>query len=644
MKTLVLAEKPSVGKDIANALGLKKAGAGYIEGNNYIVTWALGHLVTLADPEVYDKKFKTWSIEDLPIIPKELKLVVINSSRKQFTTVKELLNRKDVNNIVIATDAGREGELVARWILEKCGCKKPVKRLWISSVTEKAIKEGFNSLKDGKFYENLANSAKARAAADWIVGINATRCLTTKYDVSLSCGRVQTPTVAIILKRENDIKNFKPRSFYGLSAKAQGGITLTWADNNNNSNCFDENVINSIFSNIQGEIKGEITDIHKSVKKKEPPKLYDLTELQRDANNRYGFTPKETLSILQKLYEHYKIVTYPRTDSRYITEDIVVTIPERLKACSSARPFGNICEKILKGNVISSTNYVDNKKVTDHHALIPTEQPVNYLKLSEKERKIYDLVIMRFLTVLYPPFEYEQTKISVKIGNEIFYAKGKTVLKAGFTEITRSIKEEGEDETQPLPKLNKGQILEIKQIKKTEGKTKPPAPFNEATLLSAMENPAKYMELTDSSIINTLGETGGLGTVATRADIIEKLFDSALLEKNGKDIFITEKGKQLLEVAPDALRSPEMTGKWEQKLLQIAGGKLNKEAFLKDIKTFTHEIINDIKVSKKEFKYESINENMSKKEVSYYMHKINKQEKTEKNSAIADALKNFKFD
>lgn len=605
MKTLVLAEKPSVGKDIARVLNCK-SNSGYMEGAQYIVTWALGHLVTLADPEGYDKAYKSWDINHLPIMPEKLKLVVIPQTSKQFKTVKDLLLRKDVGSIVIATDAGREGELVARWIIEMAKCKKPIKRLWISSVTDKAIREGFQNLKDGNQYERLCDSAKARAEADWLVGINATRCLTTKFNSPLSCGRVQTPTLAIIVKREEEIRNFVPQTFFGISADA--GFKLTWQDEKSNSaRCFDREKIENILAKIKSQKDGTVAEITKTIKKKMPPKLYDLTELQRDASKKFGYSPKETLSIMQKLYEEHKVLTYPRTDSRYISDDILPTIPERLKACS-VPPYSKMCAQILRSPIKPNKNFADNAKVSDHHAIIPTEAYVNLGNFNEKERKIYDLVITRFLLVFFPPFEYEQVAVKVKIGTETFRASGRVVLSQGYQAVCSASddEEEAEDEKGTLPAVKRGEKIPIKSIKSTEGKTTPSAPFNEATLLSAMENPAKYMELKDKNLAEMLSKTGGLGTVATRADIIEKLFDNFLIEKKGKDVFSTSKGRQLLTLVPKELKSPELTGNWERQLSTIAAGTLNKNDFLREIRKYTQEIIIEIKNSTQTFRHDNL--------------------------------------
>ena len=518
-KRLVLAEKPSVGRDIARVLNCTKQGNGYLEGKDYIVTWALGHLVTLADPEAYDVKYKSWNLEDLPMLPKQFKLVVIPKTSKQFKAVKEQMLRKDVSEIIIATDAGREGELVARWIIEKVGVKKPIKRLWISSVTDKAIQQGFKTLKDGRNYDNLYSSAIARSEADWIVGMNATRALTTKHNAQLSCGRVQTPTLAMIAKREEEIKQFKPKTYYGLTAISQG-IKWTWQDGKSKDiKTFNEERIGQLFKSLQGQ-SAQIEKVAKTEKKVYAPGLYDLTELQRDANRMFGFSAKETLSIMQKLYEHHKVLTYPRTDSRYISTDIVETLPERLKAVAIG-PYRAVANQLLKGKLVTNKSFVDDKKVSDHHAIIPTEQTALLTDLSDKERKIFDLVVKRFLAVLSKPFVYEQTTLTAKIGSETFVAKGKRVLSLGFKEIYSHQDEEADDH-QNLPLVEVGMVLPISKIIQTSGRTQPPAYFNEATLLSAMENPARFMNGASSDVVKTLNETGGLGTVATRADIIEK--------------------------------------------------------------------------------------------------------------------------
>ena len=607
-KSLVLAEKPSVARDIANVLKCNKKGNGFLEGDKYIVTWALGHLVTLADPEVYDKKYQKWNLEDLPMLPDRLKLSVIKQSGKQFNSVKSQLNRNDVNEIIIATDAGREGELVARWIIAKSKVNKPIKRLWISSVTDKAIKDGFNNLKPGKAYENLYFAAVARSEADWYIGLNATRALTTKYNAQLNCGRVQTPTVAMIAAREDEIKNFKPQVYYGIEAQTDS-VKLTWQDTNGNNRSFNKEKIDSIVKSLDKQ-NATVVEIDKKQKKSFSPGLYDLTELQRDANKKFGYSAKETLNIMQKLYEQHKVLTYPRTDSRYISSDIVGTLPERLKACGVGE-YRSLAHKILNKPIKSNKSFVDDSKVSDHHAIIPTEGYVNFSAFTDKERKIYDLVVKRFLAVLFPAFEYEQLTLRTKVGNETFIARGKTILHAGWKEVYEN-RFEDDDVTddvkeQLLPRIEKGDTLTIKLIMQTSGQTKPPARFNEATLLSAMENPTKYMDTHNKQLADTLKSTGGLGTVATRADIIDKLFNSFLIEKRGgKDIYITAKGRQLLDLVPEELRSPATTAEWEQKLELIAKGKLKKDVFINEMKQHTKEIVAEVKASDKKYKHENI--------------------------------------
>ncbi|MEC2391801.1 DNA topoisomerase III [Bacillus thuringiensis serovar shandongiensis] len=607
-KSVVIAEKPSVARDIARVLKCDKKGNGYLEGSKYIVTWALGHLVTLADPESYDVKYKKWNLEDLPMLPERLKLTVIKQTGKQFNAVKSQLLRKDVNEIIVATDAGREGELVARWIIDKVKLNKPVKRLWISSVTDKAIKDGFANLKPGKAYDNLYASAVARSEADWYIGLNATRALTTRFNAQLNCGRVQTPTVAMIASREDEIKNFKAQTYYGIEAQTTDKLKLTWQDANGNSRSFNKEKIDGIVKNLDKQ-NATVVEIDKKQKKSFSPGLYDLTELQRDANKKFGYSAKETLNIMQKLYEQHKVLTYPRTDSRYISSDIIGTLPERLKACGVGE-YRPLAHKVLQKPIKPNKLFVDDSKVSDHHAIIPTEGYVNFSSFTDKERKIYDLVVKRFLAVLFPAFEYEQLTLRTKVGNETFIARGKTVLHAGWKEVYEN-RFEDDDVTddvkeQLLPHIEKGDTLAVKLIMQTSGQTKPPARFNEATLLSAMENPTKYMDTQNKQLADTLKSTGGLGTVATRADIIDKLFNSFLLEKRGKDIHITSKGRQLLDLVPEELKSPTLTGEWEQKLESIAKGKLKKEVFISEMKNYTKEIVSEIKSSDKKYKHDNI--------------------------------------
>lgn len=593
-KKLVLAEKPSVGRDIAKVLKCQQKGKGYFEGEQYIITWALGHLVTLADPEKYHSKYQEWKLEDLPMIPSPLQLEVIKSTRGQYQLVSSLLKRKDISEIIIATDAGREGELVARWIIEKSGVKKTIKRLWISSVTDQAIKKGFLNLKKGDDYLALYASAQARSEADWYVGMNATRALTCRYNAQLSCGRVQTPTLAMIAKREKEIQAFKSQPFYQLTAVTPK-LSFAWVDSGNQStHCFDYEKINEIKKKIALE-KLRVTQVVSKEKIQAAPKLYDLTELQREANKRYDFSAKKTLNLMQKLYEQHKLLTYPRTDSRYLSSDIVETLADRVRACL-ATDYKNHAQAILRKSIKGHSSFVDNSKVSDHHAIIPTEESMSFNQLSADERKIYDMVVQRFLAVLMPPLRYEEKTLYAQMGSEGFKAKGKRIIEAGWSSLNTTSRDEvtGEEmEDQIIPQLEKGDTLEVKHLHVKELFTQPPAYFTEGTLLTAMEKPSSKMNC-------------GIGTVATRADIIEKLMNSFLIEKKGKHLHVTTKGKQLLEIVPSDLKEAELTARWEEKLEAISKGNLSKKHFIDDIKKYTELVVREIKNSESTFKHDNI--------------------------------------
>lgn len=627
-KILVLAEKPSVGRDLAKVLHCNKKNGGYIEGEMYVVTWALGHLVTLADPEVYDEKYKSWKLQDLPMLPDKLKLVVIKQSGKQFNIVKSQMCRKDIKEIIIATDSGREGELVARWIIDKVRVNKPVKRLWISSQTDKAIKEGFRNLKPSSQYDNLYKAAQCRAEADWIVGLNVTRALACKHNAQLSAGRVQTPTLAMIVHREEEIKDFKPKDYYSITGSI-GGYMVQWQDEKGYFNTFDKDFANKIVLKVNGK-NGKVVDVIKSHKKKYSPALYDLTELQRDANRLFGFSAKHTLSIMQRLYENYKFLTYPRTDSRYISEDIVPTLSDRLRAISVGK-YSRFVMEIMKEKIRANKGFVDNSKVSDHHAIIPTEEKVNLSRLSSEEIKIYDLVVKRFLSVMLHPFEYIQSTVKLEVNGEKFVAVGKVIKSKGWKAVYDRGEDFDDNETyenelkeQVLPEVNKGDSIKITSVKIHKGQTKPPARFNEGTLLSAMENPQKYVNI-NKEYAKTLGKTGGLGTVATRADIIEKLFNTFYIEKKGKEIIPTSKGKQLVGLVPEDLKSPLLTAKWETDLDLISKGKLSNKDFIGAMRKYSKELVEDVKSSSDKFRHDNLSGNKCPKCGKYMLEVKNKQ-------------------
>ncbi|WP_263705436.1 DNA topoisomerase III [Shouchella tritolerans] len=602
-KKAVLAEKPSVARDIARVLGCNQKGNGYFEGNGYIITWALGHLVTHADPEHYGKQYKTWKLEELPMLPKRLELVVIKQTAKQFHAVKHVLNRQDVGEVVIATDAGREGELVARWILEKAHVKKPVKRLWISSVTDKAIKDGFKQLKDGKRYETLYAAAEARAEADWYVGINGTRALTTKHNAQLSCGRVQTPTLAILADREEAIRKFVPKPYHTISVETKDGVTFRWADRRSKEErIFDDKRAKMLQEKLQ-QSAVVIDSVNAKTKRTPPPPLYDLTELQREANKRFGYSAKETLAALQRLYEQHKAITYPRTDSRYLSSDLVETLKERLHAVD-VQPFRKMVANAKKqGLAHAKRQMVNNAKVSDHHALIPTEQPQSASAMSDKETKLYHLIVRRFLANFFPPSESELTSVEATANGELLRAKGERLVSAGWR--GQETGEEDEALARLLPAMSKGDKKAVKLVGMTQGKTSPPPRFNEGTLLAAMEKPAQHMEAKDETIKKTLAQAGGIGTVATRADIIEKLFSSFYIEKKGKDLYITSKGKQLLELVPAELKSPALTAEWEQRLEKIVQGKEQKQAFIAEMKEYAKAVVAQVKADTATFRHDN---------------------------------------
>ncbi|MCA0755527.1 DNA topoisomerase III [Paenibacillus sp. N4] len=595
MKSLVLAEKPSVAKEIARVLGCGQKHKSHMEGPKYVVTWALGHLVTLAEPEEYDPKYKTWNLEDLPLLPRKMNLKVMKETSHQFRAVAQLCKRQDIGELIIATDAGREGELVARWIMELVHWRKPFKRLWISSQTDKAIKDGFGQLKPGKDYDNLYASAVCRAEADWLIGLNVTRALTTKYNAQLAAGRVQTPTLSMLMAREEDIQKFVSQPYWNVFADF-GGFSAVWREQEqHDGRLWDGAEAEKVAGRLKGEARVEKL---KTAEKQEPhPQAYDLTELQRDANKRLGFSAKQTSNVLQKLYEQHKLVTYPRTDSRYLSSDMTGTLKGRLESIAVG-PYAAAARKLLRAPLNVTKRIVDDSKVTDHHAIIPTDQFVNLSALSSDERKLYDLIVKRFIALFYGPYRYDETSVVLTAGKDRLYAKGKIEKDKGWREVYQSdqafVSDEEEDEdgsgqkadrqpAQLLPPLNVGQTLPIRQSKLRELRTLPPARFTEATLLTQMEK-------------------HGLGTPATRADIIEKLLSTDTITRTQNRLMPTGKGKQLVELVVDELKSPALTAKWEQELERIAKGKGDPASFMKNIREQAAKWVSEVIAVTKEYK------------------------------------------
>ncbi|WP_340027624.1 DNA topoisomerase III [Paenibacillus sp. FSL H7-0940] len=589
MKTLVLAEKPSVAREIARVMGARDKHKSYMEGPKYIVTWALGHLVGLAEPEDYDKKYATWNLEDLPILPDRTKLKVLKETNHQYKAVQQLMKRQDVGELVIATDAAREGELLARWIMQMAGWKKPFKRLWISSQTDKAIKDGFASLKPGSQFDRLYESARCRAEADWMIGLNVTRALTVRFNAQLSAGRVQTPTLGMIMDRENEITGFRSQEYETLTADL-GDFQAVWRATGGDSRIFDPQETQELKKRVDGR-KGTIAQVKKSEKVEPHPLAYDLTELQRDANRKYGFSAKQTSNVLQRLYEQHKLVTYPRTDSRYLTSDMTATLKERLDSVAIG-PYASLARPLLRKNLNITKRIVDDSKVTDHHAIIPTEQTVLLNQLNPEERKLYDLIVRRFISLFYPAAKYDSVAITVQVGNDSFHVKGTTVKESGWREVYGGDYSDDDDdrtddaadhERALLPDVQQGQSVTVQRCHIKSGRTMPPKRYTEAALLSQMEK-------------------HGLGTPATRADIIEKLVSSDTIDRQGNSMHPTGKGKQLIELAAPQLRSPDLTARWEAELERIARGQGKPGPFLDSIRSMAKELVSTVKGSKAEYK------------------------------------------
>lgn len=589
VKTLVLAEKPSVAREIARVMGARDKHKSYLEGPKYIVTWALGHLVGLAEPEDYNKKYATWNLEDLPILPERAKLKVLRETSHQYKAVQQLMKRQDVGELVIATDAAREGELLARWIMQMAQWKKPFKRLWISSQTDKAIKEGFASLKPGSQFDRLYESARCRAEADWMIGLNVTRALTVRFNAQLSAGRVQTPTLGMIMDRENEINGFRSQEYETLTADF-GDFQAVWRASGGDSRIFDAQDTQALKKRVDGR-KGTIAQVKKSEKVEPHPLAYDLTELQRDANRKYGFSAKQTSNVLQRLYEQHKLVTYPRTDSRYLTSDMTGTLKERLDSVAVG-PYASLARPLLRKNLNITKRIVDDSKVTDHHAIIPTEQTVLLNQLNPEERKLYDLIVRRFISLFYPAARYDSVAITVQVGEDSFHVKGTTVKDSGWREVYGGDYSDEDDERTDeqadngrtlLPDVQQGQSVTVQRCHVKSGRTMPPKRYTEAALLAQMEK-------------------HGLGTPATRADIIEKLVSSDTIDRQGNSMHPTGKGKQLIELAAPQLRTPELTARWEAELERIARGQGKPSPFLEGIRSMAKELVSTVKGSKAEYK------------------------------------------
>jgi DNA topoisomerase-3 len=605
-KTLVIAEKPSVGRDLAKVLpGAFDKHEGYLEGPEHVVTWAVGHLVQLADPDEYDERFKKWRMADLPIVPPRFRLVVRDErSKKQMNVVKRLLARDDVPEVINACDAGREGELIFAYLYEKSGSKKPVQRLWLNSMTRAAIEDAFGHLRPGADLASLQDAARSRSEADWIVGMNTTRAATIRlrssFDGTVSLGRVQTPTLAILARREEEIRAFVPEPYWVVDASFEADPSRTYegryyAGANPRVKTADEAA--AIVSACDGQT-GQITKLEKSERRERAPLLYDLTSLQRDANSRFRFSARRTLAAAQRLYEEHAALTYPRTNSRFITSDMVPTIKPIARLVGERAEYTKASQYVVGLDVLPLGRVVNNERVTDHHAIIPTlaeRHPVD--KMSDDDRKVYDLVVRRFLAVFHPEAVFENTRVETTVLEHVFRTRGKLMLVPGWRGVYGELPdserpEDDEGREQQLPRLEKGEDARVREIVSEEKETKPPRRYTEGSLLGAMETAGKLVEEEE---LREAMKDSGIGTPATRAAIIERLITVGYIERDGAALVVTEKGLNVIRLLGEhALTSPGLTGEWEHRLANIETGSDSRKAFMGDIVKFTEDTVHEL--------------------------------------------------
>ena len=582
MKTLLIAEKPSVARDIASVVGRFDKKDGFLENGEYVVSWAFGHIVRLAAPEEYDPVLKKWSLASLPVLPEEFKLTV--TEKKQFGVLKKLLLRKDISSVINACDAGREGELIFRWIYKAANTRLPIRRLWLSETTPSAVREALKTARDGREYENLYAAAEVRAQADWIVGINSTRAFTVKHGELFSVGRVQTPTLALIVQREREIRDFRAVPFWQVlatfktddSEKYQGIAyvakdTDRFADEATAKNCAARVTKTGAVEKVQYTEKSEL-----------PPTLFNLNDLQREANKLFGMTAAKVLETAQSLYEK-KLITYPRTDSRHLTESLAGTLAERIATALKDTP----CSFFPSPAPALTKRHVDGSKVSDHHAIIPTEIPAS-AGLGDAEKKIYELVCRRFLAIFLPPAKFKVMEV-ITVAGERFQSKGKSVISPGWQRLYSYKTEEDKEDESRLPNLINGQAVEVTKVEVRKKDTKPPARYTDASLLSAMENAGRFID--DKDLASTLKKTGGIGTPATRASILERLIKVGYVLRQKKALVPTAKGETLIGLVPDSLKTPVTTAVWEDRLLQIEQAKVGPDSWLEGIKKLTMEVV-----------------------------------------------------
>jgi DNA topoisomerase-3 len=613
-KTLVIAEKPSVGREISKVLkGPFSKGDGFLEGPDHVLTWAVGHLVQLAEPDEYGEQYKKWRMADLPIVPDRFKLVIRDErSKKQMNVIKRLIARDDVDAVVNACDAGREGELIFAYLYENTGSKKPVQRLWLNSMTANAIERAFGELRPGADLAQLEAAARSRSEADWIVGMNATRAATIRlrssFDGAVSLGRVQTPTLAILARREQEIRDFVPEPYWVIDAAFDPTAEPSGRDYEGryhagaNPRLKTAEEAAAIVAAVEGQGDGVITKLTKSEQKQRPPLLYDLTRLQSDASSRYGFTLRRTLAAAQRLYEEHTAITYPRTNSRYLPSDMIGEIKPIARLVGERAEYADGARYVLGLDVLPLGRVINNERVTDHHAIIPTRadreggHPIH--KMSDDDKKIYDLVVRRFLAVFHPEAVFENTRVETTVAEHVFRTRGKRILAPGWRAVygeTADAEERSDDDEgreQQLPRLEQGERAAVTEVASEEKVTQPPRRYSDGSLVTIMETAGK---LVDDEELREAMKDSGIGTPATRAAIIERLIQVGYIERDARALVVTEKGMNVIRLLGEhALTSPDLTGEWEARLAKIETGADSREAFMGDIVKFTESTVGEL--------------------------------------------------
>ena len=585
MRKLIVAEKPSVARDIARVLGVHQRGDGCLLSDAYVVTWAIGHLVSLCEPDEIEERYKKWSMAYLPMLPEDIPLKVLPKTRSQFAVIKSWMHNADIASIICATDSAREGELIFRYIYQMAGCKKPVERLWISSMTDQAIRQGFSALRPDSDYDALYESARCRSEADWLVGMNASRAFSLCYNAHLSVGRVQTPTLSLIVKRDKEIAEFVPQDYWELKADF-GDYSGLWMDPETKETRSNQKETLEAIRRQVAKQPARVAQSQCETKRMAPPQLFDLTSLQRDANRKYGFSADKTLKLAQALYETHKLVTYPRTDSRYLPDDMAPKIRSALRGMP--QPYADFISAPEMDLNMHTRRFYDNEKISDHHAIVTTDKRPDLQSLSADEAKLYDMIVRRLIAAHYPAYEYESASLLTAAAGHTFKSTGSMPLREGWRALYRDEKPESKEP--PLPRLSEGDMRTVEKTSISAHKTKPPLAHTDASILNMMENAGRDLE--DETLREKM-KSSGLGTPATRAAVIERLIAMGYAQRKGRNIVSTEKGRQLIAVTPEQISSAVTTGKWEKALSDMAAltdetqRKQKSQRFMDGIRRFS---------------------------------------------------------